>query len=140
MLRLGSSPLTEPSSLLHATPSLHSTVGLVSGSCSSARIFAPRFFRAPPRGECDFTLTLRYGFTSTRLSKGLSPSSCRTCSAHRIMAPREVGAVGLFSNALSSNAKITAFIPQPTEPPALQDADHRTGSTRRPHIRYSTRR
>ena len=32
------------------------TVGLVSGSCSSARVFAPRFFRAPPHGECCFTL------------------------------------------------------------------------------------
>src|SRR5262249_2851359 len=37
---------------------------------------------APPCGECDFTLALRYDFTSIRLSKGLSPSSCRTCSAH----------------------------------------------------------
>src|SRR5947207_7236470 len=53
------------------------TVGLISGSCSSARVFAPRFFQAPPRGECYFTLALRYDFTSIRLSKGLSPSSCR---------------------------------------------------------------
>jgi len=30
-----------------------------------------------------FTLALRYDFTSIRLSKGLSPSSCRTCSAHK---------------------------------------------------------
>ena len=43
------------------------TVGLLSGSCSSARVFAPRFFRAPPRGECRFTLALRYHFTSIRL-------------------------------------------------------------------------
>src|SRR5213592_118694 len=50
---------------------------LLSGSCSSARIFAPRFFQAPPRGECYFTLALRYHFTSITLSKGLSPSSCR---------------------------------------------------------------
>jgi len=34
------------------------TVGLLSASCSSARVFAPRFFRAPPRGESDFTLRL----------------------------------------------------------------------------------
>jgi len=34
------------------------TVGLISGSCSSARVFAPRFFQAPPRGECYFTLAL----------------------------------------------------------------------------------
>ena len=26
--------------------------------------FAPRFFQAPPRGECHFTLALRYHFTS----------------------------------------------------------------------------
>src|SRR5580704_899237 len=39
------------------------TVGLLSGSCSSARAFAPRFFPAPPRGECYLTLALRYDFT-----------------------------------------------------------------------------
>jgi hypothetical protein len=43
------------------------TVGLISGSCSSARIFAPRFFPAPARGECDFTVALRYRFTSITL-------------------------------------------------------------------------
>src|SRR5437879_11607786 len=53
------------------------TVGLISGFCSSARIFAPRFFQAPPRDECYFTLALRYDFTSIWLSKGVSPSSCR---------------------------------------------------------------
>src|SRR5580704_19188936 len=58
------------------------TVGLLSDSCSSARAFAPRFFQAPPRGECCFALALRYDFTSIRLSKGLSPSGCRACSAH----------------------------------------------------------
>jgi hypothetical protein len=41
----------------------------------------------PPRGGCDFTLTLRYNFTSISLSKGLSPSSCRTCSAHKEKPP-----------------------------------------------------
>src|SRR5690348_7437011 len=60
------------------------TVGLISGSCSSARAFAPRFFQAPPRGECYFPLALRYDFTSIWLSKGLSPSICRTCSAHKL--------------------------------------------------------
>ena len=40
---------------------------LLSGSCSSARIFAPRFFQAPPRGECYFTLALRCHFTSITL-------------------------------------------------------------------------
>jgi hypothetical protein len=29
-----------------------------------------RFFQAPPRGECYFTLALRYDFTSIKLSKG----------------------------------------------------------------------
>jgi hypothetical protein len=67
------------------------TVGLVSGSCSSARAFAPRFFQAPPRGECCFTLAFRYDFTSIRLSKGLSPSSCRTCSAHNADARLHAG-------------------------------------------------
>jgi len=43
------------------------TVGLLSGSCSSARVFAPRFFQAPPRGGCYFTLALRYHFTSITL-------------------------------------------------------------------------
>src|SRR5437660_1371481 len=33
------------------------TVGLISGSCSSARIFAPRFLQTPPRGGA---LALRY--------------------------------------------------------------------------------
>jgi len=27
------------------------TVGLLAGSCSSARVFAPRFFQAPPSGR-----------------------------------------------------------------------------------------
>jgi hypothetical protein len=40
-------------------------VGLLSGSCSSARAFAPRFFQAPPRGECYFTLALRHDFKGT---------------------------------------------------------------------------
>ena len=33
----------------------------------------------PPRDEA---LALRYDFTSISSSKGLSPSSCRACSAH----------------------------------------------------------
>src|SRR6185312_11439815 len=56
------------------------TVCLRSRSSTSARTFAPRFFQTPPR---DDALALRYDFTSIRLSKGLSPSSCRTCSAHQ---------------------------------------------------------
>ena len=31
------------------------------------RVFAPRLFQAPPRGECYFTLALRYHFTSITL-------------------------------------------------------------------------
>jgi len=42
----------------------------ISGSCSSSRRFAPRFFRIPPCGD---TLALRYPFTSIRLGRGLSP-------------------------------------------------------------------
>jgi hypothetical protein len=43
------------------------------GSC-----VCPRFFQT---FRCRHALALRYDFI--RLSKGLSPSSCRTCSAHR---------------------------------------------------------
>jgi hypothetical protein len=43
------------------------TVGLLSGSCSSARVFAPRFFQAPSHDECYFTFALRYHFTSITL-------------------------------------------------------------------------
>jgi len=46
---------------------LAATVGLRSGSCTSARAFAPRFFQASPRGECYFTLALRYHLTSITL-------------------------------------------------------------------------
>ncbi len=43
-----------------------------------------RLLRASFRPRlADDALALRYDFTSIRLSKGLSPSSCRTCSAHR---------------------------------------------------------
>ena len=49
------------------------------GSCISARTFAPRFFRIPPR---DNAPALRYHFASIRLSKNTSPSSCRTCRAN----------------------------------------------------------
>ena len=52
---------------------------LLSGSCPSARTFAPRFLQTPPR---DDALALRYPFTSTRLERGLSPPSCRACPAH----------------------------------------------------------
>src|SRR5215469_4406916 len=31
---------------------------LRSSSCTPARVFAPRFFQAPSRGECDFILAL----------------------------------------------------------------------------------
>jgi len=41
-----------------------SAVGLISGSCPSARVFAPRFLQTPPRGDA---LALRYHF---------SPSGC----------------------------------------------------------------
>src|SRR5882762_8687500 len=77
------------------------TVGLLSGSCSSARVFAPRFFQAPPRGECCFTLALRYDFTSIKLSKGLSPPNCRTCSAHKENLRRSVNSL-LLNKAMTS--------------------------------------
>ena len=52
---------------------------LISGSCSSVHACAPRFLQTPPR---DDALALRYPFTSTRLERGLSPPSCRSCPAH----------------------------------------------------------
>ena len=51
-----------------------------SGSGPSARTFAPRFFQTLRRWSA---LALRYEFTSIRLSRGLSPPSRRTCSAHK---------------------------------------------------------
>ena len=39
-------------------------VCLISGSCPSARVFAPRFFQTPPR---DDALALRYHFSSIRM-------------------------------------------------------------------------
>src|ERR1700758_4955435 len=68
--------------LLRSCTRSPATVGLVSGSCSSARAFFPRFFQGPPRGECYFTLALRCPFTSIKLGRGLAPPGCRTCSAH----------------------------------------------------------
>ena len=46
---------------------LAGTVGLRSGSCTSARAFAPRFFQAPPRDEYYFTLALRYHLNYARI-------------------------------------------------------------------------
>ena len=54
------------------------TVCLVSGSCSSARIFAPRFFQTTPH---NVAFALRYPFSSTRMGRGLPPPSCQTCCA-----------------------------------------------------------
>src|ERR1019366_7027287 len=55
------------------------SAGLLSGSCPSAHAFAPRFLQTSPR---DDALALRSSFTSIRLDKRLSPSNCRTCTAH----------------------------------------------------------
>jgi hypothetical protein len=60
------------------------------GSCSSGRGFAPRFLQTLPRSNA---LALRQPFAAIRLGKGLSPPSCRTCSAHN----KEAGvSAGLF--------------------------------------------
>src|SRR6266481_2366814 len=56
------------------------TVGLISSSCSSARVFAPRFFQTSPR---DDDLALHKPFSSFKMGRGLSPPSYRTCSAHQ---------------------------------------------------------
>ena len=53
---------------------------LLSGSCPSARVFAPRFLQTPPH---DDALALRLPFASIRLGRGLTPPDCRTCSAHK---------------------------------------------------------
>ena len=61
------------------------TITAKPASVSPTTIVSARFWtRSAPsitncRGECYFTLALRYDFTSIRLSKGLSPSSCRKC-------------------------------------------------------------
>ncbi len=60
--------------------------------CSSARAFDPRFFQTPP---CDDALALLWLFTSPRLSRGLSPPSCQTCSAHQEKTGPELGPVQL---------------------------------------------
>jgi hypothetical protein len=57
-------PIGVPRQSLSRSPA---TVGFLSGSYSSAHIFAPRFSPAPPRDECDFRLALRYHFTSITL-------------------------------------------------------------------------
>jgi len=49
--------------------------------------FAPRFFQTPPR---DQALAIRHDFASIRLSRRLSPPSCRTCSAHKKTRRREL--------------------------------------------------
>src|SRR6185295_7234972 len=67
------------------------TACLRSGSCTSARAFAPRFFQTLRRRNA---LALRYDFTSIRLSRGLSPPSCRTCSAHKQKRPLGAPALG----------------------------------------------
>ena len=66
---------------------------LRSGSCPSARAFAPRFFQTPPRGDA---LALRYPFASIRLGRGLSPPNCRSCSAHKAGPSRGKPSEGSF--------------------------------------------
>src|ERR1019366_9394300 len=70
------------------------TVCLVSGSCSSARIFAPRFFQTTPH---NVAFALRYPFSSTRMGRGLPPPSCQTCSAHNKRA-QPAGCALLFAS------------------------------------------
>jgi len=48
----------------------------------------------PPHGDA---LVLRYDFASIRLSKGLSPPSCRTCSAHKKEAASSSGGLHVFA-------------------------------------------
>src|SRR6266571_338714 len=62
-----------------ACPLVPSVSHLLSGSCSSPRIFASRFLRTPPHGDA---LALLLSFASTWLDRGLSPPSIETCPAH----------------------------------------------------------
>jgi hypothetical protein len=83
---LGASPLpasSKASSCWIFCRFLTSSRSPYSPSCRSGlpRAFAPRFFRTRPRGIG--ALALRYAFTAIRLTRGLSPPSCRTCPAHR---------------------------------------------------------
>src|SRR5437016_2208740 len=52
-------------------PARPNTACLASSSCSSARVFAPRFFQAPPRGECYFTLALAITSRPSRCEEDL---------------------------------------------------------------------
>src|SRR5215469_18175886 len=53
-------------------------VCLRSSSCTSARVFAPHFFQAPSRGECDFIVALRS--LPSRCEEDLHPPNGRACS------------------------------------------------------------
>jgi len=73
-----SAPLMDMASRSHARSP--GAVCLESGSCPSTRTFAPRFFQTLRRRN---GLAFRSDLTFIRLSRGLSPPSCRTCSAHK---------------------------------------------------------
>src|SRR5258707_4005658 len=53
---------------------------LISGSCPSARVFAPPFLQTSPR---DDALALRYHFSSIRMGTGLPTPSCHSCTAYK---------------------------------------------------------
>ncbi len=55
------------------------------GSCPLPRAFAPRFLPTPPHGDA---LALRDHFSSISMGRGLTPPSCRSCSAYQKKAPR----------------------------------------------------
>ena len=50
------------------------------GSCPLPRAFAPRFLPTPPHGDA---LALRDHCSSIRMGRGLTPPSCRSCSAYQ---------------------------------------------------------
>src|SRR3984885_2862543 len=51
--------------------------------CSSARILASRFFQASPLGEYDLNPCAVLTLHLHQVGRGLSPPSCRACSAHQ---------------------------------------------------------
>ncbi len=90
-------------------------VCLGSGSSTSARRFAPRFFQTLRRRSA---LAFRYNFASTRLSRGLSPPSCRTCSAHQKKG-QPVAGMPPRSNALELRQKLNVAPTCTTRRPCL---------------------
>jgi hypothetical protein len=64
-----------------ACPLVPGVSRLLSGSCSSPRVFVPRFLQTSPR---DDALALPFSFGLPCLERGLAPPSTKTCPAHTL--------------------------------------------------------